>query len=292
MTLLRAEVDRLTQELRTWRGRYEAELPRERELRVAMERQLAEASERLKALDTVATPAVPAYTPLTDSEIEQYGEDMFAMVERFLMPKVEARLNALLTATEARFARVEGNLGTTNAKVQKTEQDMFYDRLTERMPAWRDVDADPAFTAWLEEQDELFGEPRKNALYKRATNRDDAGVVKVFEAFLNQRGASGSRNTAAAPSTPAPGTGAQPTAPAVQAAPAPSLADFAAPGRPSTAPNPASGGAPGGKRNWSLAEIRQFYVDLRKGVYAGRDGESSQIERDIAAAQREGRVTS
>jgi len=55
-----------------------------------------------------------------------------------------------------------------------------------------------------------------------------------------------------------------------------------------------AGAAPTGsnnKQSWSQADIGAFYDDIRKGKFKGRDDERAKIERDIFAAQAEGRIT-
>ena len=41
---------------------------------------------------------------------------------------------------------------------------------------------------------------------------------------------------------------------------------------------------------YSPEDIRRFFDDVRTGKYKGREQERSRIERDIFAAQREGRI--
>lgn len=285
---LRAQIKALEQEARTWRGRYDNELPRERQMRQQAESQMATLTARLEALEAKPVPA-QEYAPLTTDEIDQYGADMFAMIERALMPKVLAQVNTALSGLNLRFDRIEGNLTQTTSRVAQTEQEKFYSRIDERVPGWREVDENPAFHAWLELADPIFGEPYKNALAKAARIGDDAAVSKVFEAFLNQQDASGSRvPSRGTPKAPASGTGEPPTAPL--AATSPSLESLAAPGKPSAAPSPANGGQPGAKRNWTQDSIRQFYADQARGVYRDRAAEADQIEREIAAAMRENRI--
>jgi len=53
-----------------------------------------------------------------------------------------------------------------------------------------------------------------------------------------------------------------------------------------------SGRRSSGKPFYSRAKIAELYDDHRRGAYAGREKEWSQIENDIFAAQREGRIES
>jgi hypothetical protein len=286
---LRAQIKALEQEARTWRGRYDNEMPRERQMRQQAEAQLSTLTARLEALEAAKPAPTQEYAPLTPDEIDQYGADMFAMIERALMPKVLAQVSAALSGLNTRFDRIEGNLTSTTSRVAQTEQEKFYARIDERVPGWREVDENAAFHAWLETNDPIFGEPYKNALAKAARLADDAAVSKVFEAFLNQQDASGSRvPSRGTPKAPASGTGEIPTAP--PAATSPSLESLAAPGKPSPAPSPANGGQPSAKRTWTQDSIRQFYADQARGVYRDRAAEADQIEREIAAAMRENRI--
>jgi hypothetical protein len=42
---------------------------------------------------------------------------------------------------------------------------------------------------------------------------------------------------------------------------------------------------------YSPDDIRNFFNDVRSGKYKGREAERDRIERDIFAAQRDGRIT-
>jgi hypothetical protein len=58
-------------------------------------------------------------------------------------------------------------------------------------------------------------------------------------------------------------------------------------------PGRGRGGQPvtqGANQTYSPADIEQFFSDVRKGRYKGRESERGRIERDIFAAQREGRI--
>ena len=48
--------------------------------------------------------------------------------------------------------------------------------------------------------------------------------------------------------------------------------------------------ASGQNRTYTPNDIQEFYSDVRKGKYKGRDDERGRIERDIFAAQQEGRI--
>jgi hypothetical protein len=62
---------------------------------------------------------------------------------------------------------------------------------------------------------------------------------------------------------------------------------LAAPGRAKTA---APAGGPAEKPFFTTAQITQFYSAVNRGEYRGREDEQKQIENQIFAAQREGRI--
>jgi hypothetical protein len=70
---------------------------------------------------------------------------------------------------------------------------------------------------------------------------------------------------------------------------APSLEEFAAPGRARTAPAPQSG--PGGDPEYiTTGDIADFYAKRTAGRFKGREAEAEAFERRIFAAENAGRV--
>ena len=105
---------------------------------------------------------------------------------------------------------------------------------------------------------------------------DAPRVLDFFKRFLDEEVATGQM--------PAP----QPTPPPAPVTAAIPLTTLAAPGR----PNPAPGNTqvPDSKPVYTYQDIKDFYEYVRRGVYAGQEQLKQQIEADIFAAQREGRI--
>jgi len=59
-----------------------------------------------------------------------------------------------------------------------------------------------------------------------------------------------------------------------------------APGRSRNTGAPSNSNA----RTYSPVDIQKFFNDVRSGKYKGREQERDRIERDIFAAQRDGRI--
>jgi len=280
---LRTQIRKMEQEIRTWRGRYEAELPRERESRQALETRLQDLQTQLEASRRDETPE---YTPPSQDELDTYGKDLFEIAERLIMPKVASMLAEAEKRLLSRIESVTHDVGATRQEVAKTEFERFKDRLTARIPNWLEIDSSAGFTEWLDEVDPLYAVPRRNGLTAAVQAHNDDLTARIFTAYLDQQGAGGSRGTTAA--TPAPVVGTEPAATAQQPASGPKLEDFAAPGRPtpSQTPDPAQPGP----KVWKVSEIQDFYRAVARGAYRNRDEEKARIERDIAAAQKEGRT--
>lgn len=288
LAALRADLARAKQDISTWKGRHDAETKRERAAREAAEQKLAEAQ---AALDkATAAPPEPALSP---DEIDTYGEELLKTAMRYAMPHIESRISAAVAGLRAevlgRLEDIGGKAERVETTIAKNEFDGFLERLTARMKNWKEIDSDPAFKAWLDSPDEFFGVQNRIAIDSAVDARDIERTARVFERFLSQQGARGSQGTTTT-AAPQSGTGDEPTAPTTPAPQADPLAAFAAPGKPSPSQHPAQPGAQPGAKVWTITEIQNFYGERTRGMWRGREAEADRVERDIAAAQREGRV--
>jgi len=281
---LRARLAKTEQELKTWRGRYEAELPRERDGRMALEDEIRKLRERIAEPPKVDDSAI---APPTAEELENYGKDIFDVARRYIMPEVMRLTAELEQRIIARIDAVSSDVGAAKQQVTKTAKDRFVERLTAQVPNWQQVDTAPEFGAWLDEVDPLYGLPRRAALDKAVGVLDDGHVARIFTAFLNQQGPGESQGTKAP--TPAPAAGTEQTATAPQTASGPSLADLAAPGKPTPSSQASEPTQPGAKV-WLMSEIRDFYKAVARGDWRNRPDEKARREAEIAQAQRDGRV--
>jgi hypothetical protein len=292
---LREQAEKFDQEARTWRGRYEAEVGRERHAREAAERQLAEieaeriAAERDAARSRSAEPITAS--PLTSEEVDTYGADLMGIVGRHAVATTKPLLDAMREGFRAEIDDLREQLGVQRQVTARTEWDKFLDRLTQRIPDWRKIDTEPAFKDWLDGDDPVYGPgARRKAIDAAGTSLDDVRASKVFEQFLSQQGRSGSQGrkptAPRAPDQPAADR-VNPESPAASDNGQPSLMDLAAPGGPAASP---SAQTPGGQRIWSLADIQTYYRERSRGGYANRVQEAERMDREIALAQREGRI--
>jgi hypothetical protein len=134
------------------------------------------------------------------------------------------------------------------------------DRDHELAGKWRTINNDKAFLAWLDEIDGLSGAPRLQLL-QRAYNMGNPGPVSaIFKAFIASRIPPRERTRERLPHE---GTGP----------------------RPSIRAQDVTRG-----KVWSAKEIHSFYDDCRRGRYDKREAERLQIENEILAAAKQGRM--
>jgi len=139
--------------------------------------------------------------------------------------------------------------------------------LDRTMPKWREQDSDPLFQEWLGGLDEFSGVVRNELLIKSFKNRDLARVKLIFDAY-NVTPTQSQQPQAVQPVE---------TQPQQQKRLMPSASQ-------------GTEQAETGKL-YSQADIDAFYADVRQGRYRNRAADGERIERDIFAAQNEGRIT-
>lgn len=235
-------------------GKYNAEVP-------LLSRQLrdlkAQVSELLKKPAATANPANPqplAGELFTDKEREQFGVDTLGVIQR---------------AAETIAARiVDERVRPISDQVQDTTQERFYKRLADLAPDWEAINQDPAWLEWLGQIDPLseHDDPRQIALNKHVDSYRADKVAAYIDAFR------------VAMNRPKPGADVK--------APKPPKTPTVTPrNTPPAAPSPLGAGD-----IITRAQITQFYEDVRKGMYRGREAEAKAFEQRIFAANAAGQT--
>jgi len=249
--------------------------------------QLQTAQQRVESLENViammkTAPAVQADSPkpgtsyVTDKDREEYGDDMVDFASRAAKQEnaqLRDELNAALGQIQAlgqQFQQLQGQVVPTVRQVAQTQQQNaqqgFFNALTKNMPNWEALNGDRAFHQWLLTPDPLTGITRQTYLEDAQKSLDVSRVLSIFKAF--------------APVTETP------SAPS-RKAPTSELELQVAPGRSLSAQAPSSNDA----RKWTRGEITKLYDDNRRGEFRGREDEFKSLERDLFAAQKEGRIS-
>jgi hypothetical protein len=186
-----------------------------------------------------------------------------------------------LAALEAKLGATETTLKAVNRDTEAAVAGTMESYLSQQLPEWREVNANPAFFAWLNEPDPMSGIQRIYYLKDAKDNRQFDRVVTIFKGYLSATGNNAQPDPNSAPPSD-PGRIGD-TRQAVQ------LDTLAAPNprrRATPTPQPSSQA----QEVISPVAISRFYRDKAEGVYKGRDAEVAAIEARIFAAGREGRV--
>jgi hypothetical protein len=261
------------QRYRTLQGMYNADTARLRAENNQLNQRLSQLEQLIASLSAAPAPAAqqPAAQKLiTDKDVEEYGDSIEVMRRAAREEVLAAR--AEIDDLKQALARLQTNVvpkveGVVQRQALNAEQ-MFWSELSAEVPDWREINANQGFHNWLLEVDPLSGMTRQQFLDNAQSQLDArrvAGFFKTWQSMSGNSVAQQTRSTAAS-----------------------QLEKQVAPGRGRTATSTTAGSE---AKSYSRADVARFFDDVRRGLYKGREQERDRIERDIFAAQREGRMT-
>jgi hypothetical protein len=230
----------------------------------------------IQGMQPLVPPGPAPVSAVTDEDRAQYGTDLIGVMQRAAKEAVGPEVEAL--------KRENAHL---RQKVSSGSDVAIISALDSQIPNWRHINGMPEWHAWLRLRDVYSGGVRQQLLNAAKAAGDPSRVVAFFKGFIEDAAATGVQtDPLTAPLVAAP---AAPQPAPRQAAVA--LDSLAAPGRPGPA---APGGdqplVPAAKPIITRAQISQFYEAVRRGQYAGREADRLRDEREIFAAQNDGRV--
>jgi uncharacterized protein YukE len=191
-----------------------------------------------------------------------FGQDLVEMVSRVAGQAIGGaaqRFDAKVAQFEQQMARLEAAVQGTTQQVAVTAEQAFFDRVTKLVPTWEQVNVDPAFVAWLQEIDPVYGLARQAALNRAQESLNADHAAAVFQAFTGPQQAA-PRETDPLDKQMSPRSAA------------------------SVQPRSAQ------PQTISQADVTTFYDDVRRGLYRGNDAEVARIEQVINAALAESRI--
>jgi hypothetical protein len=265
----------------SWEGRYYAMEGRFRQSQISigqMQQQMAELGDELarvtQAMNSRASvPEYQAPAPqakfVTDDDVKTYGPELLETIKR-----------AALDAVQPEIQQVANQNRQVSQRVAQTAQAAMYQQLDAQCPEWRSINTNPRFKTWCNSPDVYSGQLRGRLLNAAVQAANAPRAIAFFKGFQNEEVATGN--------APAPQPEPQGVPPVPRQA-AVALDTLTAPGR----AKPATGDTAvtsAEKPFITRAQISQFYADVRRGVYAGRDADKKELERRLEAAQREGRI--
>lgn len=273
-TISKEEYDRLEQRYRTLQGMHKADVTSLRGELNAATNAIRELENRALAAEKAAKSSSPPVTYVTAEDEEEYGETL-DMVRRASREEAEKIFRKSEEAYLSRIAELEAEVSNVRNTVVPAVQDMtrnqveqaradFWSAINRDVPNWRTINDNQAFKDWLLSEDPLTGSTRQYFLAQAQQDLNATRVIKFFKEW---------ERTAAGGQTPAPTKSKD------------ELEQFVAPGT-----SRSTGPVEQTKKQWTTADISQFYQDAMMGKYNSRPEEKKRIEADIFAAQREGRV--
>lgn len=252
----------IEQKYRTLQGKYNAEVPRlQQQLNNAV-RDRDDTGNRLTQLEAELRQLRdrPQTQTLDPKDVESFGADLVEMVRRQANAEIERAVKGHLSEITTRIGQLEQSVtGVSRATANSAEQ-QFYANLKQMVPDYETVNVTPKFLEWLGEEDPVYGEPRQSALDRAASSLNAGRAAAVFNAFKQ-------------------------IAPAQAPAPANDLQSQVTPARTGATMAPQAN-----TLRISEKSITQFYDDIRRGVYRGREAEAQRMEVEINRALAEGRV--
>jgi len=272
-----AKAEDFEQKYRSLQGMYNAEVPRLHAQNRELKQRLDQMEQLLGTVSSSQTPAdnpgeAPAQpTYITQRDVDEYGESIDVMrraakEEAAAYQREISDLRNMVTSLQSQLVPQVNQLSQRQAV---SSEQAFWSELQASVPNWKTTNDNQDFQSWLLEIDPLTGISRQTYLEDAQRNLDARRVAAFFTGW--------------------PGYQPEGQAPARGQRSADELSRQVAPGR------GRSGGArqsaAGSDKAYSRSDSAAFYGDVRTGKYKGRDDERKRIERDIFAAQRDGRIT-
>jgi hypothetical protein len=267
------------QKYRTLQGMYNADIARLQGAKKDSETRLTQLEDLLSSLQAQATPApaaqhktAPEY--VSENDKAEYGDsiDVMRKVSREELYPVFDKISALEASIQSLTANLNTSVLPQMQRVAQqqasTAEERFWNTLSSQVPNWQQINNDQGFQTWLLEVDPLTGVPRQTYLEQAQQSLDVSRVTAFFRTYTSITG------------THTADTNAQSNRSASE------LERQVSPGRSRSA------GTPTGQvsKTYSPDDIKKFFADVRQGKYKGREAERDRLERDIFAAQQDGRI--
>lgn len=257
------------QRWRTLQGMYNAEVPRLHAQNRELSSRVSELEKLLANLSTSSSTPAPTVEKLVTAKDEaDYGEslDVMRRVSREEASTYQSRIFELEQLVRNMQASVLPKVEQISHRQLQSAEQAFWSDLTSYAPEWQSINNNPDFQSWLLEPDPLSGLTRQTYLEDAQRNLDARRVANFFSSWSGNSGQSVAQTSRKASVS--------------------QLEKQVSPGK----GKPAGSAPAASVTTYTPADIRTFFDDVRAGRYKGRESERDRIERDIFAAQRDGRI--
>jgi hypothetical protein len=262
----------IEQKYKTLQGMYNAEVPRLHADKRDLEDRIGSLEQLLGSVANQPTPTAEQQTSksvnlITDQDIEDYGDSIDVM--RRVSKEESNTSNQRIAQLEQVIQQLQSNVlpkvdMVANQQAQNNEQ-AFWSDLSYIVPEWQDINNNPDFQTWLLSTDPLTGISRQTYLEDAQSNFDSHRVANFFSSWADVNGTPQAQTTAS---------------------PASQLEKQVSPGKGKNTGTFAGTN----DQTYTPDDIKVFFEQVRLGHYKGNDSERAKIERDIFAAQQDGRI--
>lgn len=188
--------------------------------------------------------------------------DLLTPVTNIVNDVFETRIREVMTM----IAKLEKSITGVGEMTANTSAELFDDALARQVPSWRQVNVDPAFIAWLQEEDGFTGKTKLALLTDAYSTGNLARTARFFKAFEEATG--------------------QVTAPETAQTKKDNVTKLVAPGKSRSSVTPQA--KQDSAQIWTKGDISRLYDDKRNGRITQE--EFDKYERDLFKAQGEGRI--
>lgn len=253
-------------------GKYNKEVPRFQEAMARMEGEL----NALKATKA-AEPAAPKPEPvevnplkyLKDQEIEDFGADLVDMHARIAKGTSEAEVAKSAAELRETQAQLEDRIAQLEREKVSSAGNDLWDRVESQFPGAKKInDSDPLWHDFLAGTDPVSGISYRKIGQTAMGIGDVSRIVGLLSTYAEEAGLE--TDTLEAPEDEAPAA------------------------EPVVKPKKSRGGKkptqPKEKPVYTEAQVTQYYENVARGRFKGKEKEAEAIEREIELAMEEGRI--
>lgn len=261
-----------------WEQRYRSLQGQFNQMVPTLQAQIKELQGKLTELQT-KPPESPKSSEKLESlvsskDVEAFGEDLVDLARRIAREEFGTRESGYkqeIAALREQLAATTGKVESVTEAASRTQGEMFYDRLTQALPNWQQLQSTDECQAWLATRVPGTQMIWNDALQSAAQAGSLDGVLEVFNEFI-------ARHPQHNPKRPAPAPQPNPARAELQRQVAPAKS------------RSAGSSAGGEKRVYTSAEYSAESMKQLRLFQSGQYDQASALEAELNAAVAEGRV--
>lgn len=162
------------------KGKYDKEVPRLHKEIKSLKREKNDLLRRISLLESVIAQMQSSQPQRASEHVQQAQEDDEELeLLKKEYPEVYKAVSKLL---DKKLRTVEDNVKRYSASVA---EQAFYSQLDALVPQWRELNTDPDFLDWLQEDEGDTGFTRHQLMLMAFDRRDANGVARWFRKYLN-----------------------------------------------------------------------------------------------------------